>query len=109
MKNILITAALVATVTLTACTGNEAKTDSYAGIVAAAQTAHAEAAKSGFVWKQKKMKMGYVDTYLAKAEEAKAKGDEAAAMENAKQALKTANAEILQRDAGKDLKAGWVK
>ena len=109
MKNLLISAALMATVTLSGCAGSEAKTDSYAGIVAAANTAHADAKTSGFVWKQKKMKLSYVEDYLAKAEAAKAKGDEAGAMANAKAALKTANAEVAQRDSAKGLKAGWEK
>ena len=109
MKKLLITAALVATVSLSACAGNEAKPDSYADIVAAATAAHADAAKSGYAWKQKKMKLSYVEDYLAKAEEAKAKGDEAGAMKNAKEALKTANAEVAQRDSAKGLKGAWEK
>ncbi len=109
MKKFLMTAALVATVSLTACTGNETKTNAYADIVAAATANHAEAAKSGYTWKQKKMKKGYVDHYLAKAEAAKAKGDEAGAMKNAQAALKTAKAEVAQRDAANGLKAGWEK
>lgn len=109
MKKLLMTAALVATVSLAGCAGNGAKADSYADIVAAATATHADAAKSGYTWKQKKMKMGYVDTYLAKAEEAKAKGDDEGALKAAKQALKTANAEVAQRDAADGLKGGWEK
>ncbi len=109
MKKLLITAALVATVSLAACTSNEAKAGSYASVVSAAKAAHADAASSGFTWQQRDMKLSYVDHYLALAEEAKAKGDDAAAMDFAQQALKTANAEVAQRDAGKTLKAGWEK
>ncbi len=111
MKNLLITAALVATVSLTACAGNDTKVNlnSYADVVAAAKAAHADAAKSGYVWQQKKMKMSYVDTYLAKAEEAKAKGDDAGALKAANEALKTANAEIAQRESANGLKGGWEK
>ncbi len=111
MKKLLMTAALVATVSLTGCTGNEAKADSnsYADVVAAAKATHADAAKSGYIWQQKKMKMSYVDTYLAKAEEAKAKGDDEGALKAANKALKTAKAEVAQRDSADGLKAGWVK
>lgn len=109
MKKLLMTAALVATVSLTGCAGNGAKDDSYASIVAAATAIHADAAKSGYTWQQKKMKMSYVDTYLAKAEEAKAKGDDEGALKAAKQALKTAQAEVAQREAANGLKAEWEK
>lgn len=109
MKKLLMTAALVATVSLAGCAGNGAKTDSYEEIVSAAKAAHAEAANSGYVWQQKKMKMSYVDTYLAEAEEAKAKGDDEAALKAAKAALKTAKAEVAQRDSADGLKAGWEK
>lgn len=109
MKKLLISAALVATVSLTACVGNEAKPGSYADIVAQAKAAHADAAKSGYTWKQKKMKKGYVDHYLAQAEEAMKKGDEEAALKAAKNALKTAKAEVAQRDEANGLKAGWEK
>ena len=111
MKKLLITAALVATVSLTACTGNGTKVNSssYADVVSAAKAAHADASKSGYIWKQKKMKMSYVDTYLAKAEAAKAKGDDAGALKAANQALKTANAEVAQREAANGLKGGWEK
>lgn len=109
MKKLLMTAALVATVSLAGCTGNGTKDDSYAGIVAAAKATHAEAAKSGYVWKQKKMKLGYVETYLAQAEEAKAKGDDEAALKAAQAALKTAKAEVAQRDSAEGLKGGWEK
>ncbi len=109
MKKLLMTAALVATVSLTGCAGNGAKDESYASIVAAATATHADAAKSGYTWQQKKMKMSYVDTYLAKAEEAKAKGDDEGALKAANQALKTAKAEVAQREAANGLKAGWEK
>ncbi len=109
MKKLLMTAALVATVSLTGCAGSGAKDDSYAGIVAAATATHADAAQSGYTWKQKKMKMGYVDTYLAKAEEAKAKGDDEGALKAANQVLSTAKSEVAQREAANGLKAGWEK
>lgn len=109
MKKLLMTAALVATVSLTGCATNGAKSDSYADVVAAAKATHADAKKSGYVWQQKKMKMSYVEDYLAKAEEAKAKGDDKGALKAANMALKTAKAEVAQRDSANGLKAGWEK
>jgi len=109
MKKLLISTALVASFALTGCIANDTKPTSYADIVAQAKATHADAAKSGYVWKQKKMKTGYVEHYLALAEEAKAKGDEAGALQAAKEALKTANAEIAQRDGANNLKTVWEK
>jgi len=109
MKKLLISAAILTSVTLVGCNANQAKPTTYAEIVSQAKIVHADAAKSGYVWKQKKMKKSYVEHYLALAEEATAKGDTAGALKAAKAALKTANAEVSQRDDAKDLKAGWVK
>jgi len=107
MKKLIIGTALVTALGMGGCTANETSSTSYAGIVDSAKAAHAKAGTN--VWKQKKMKKAYFDTYLAKAEAAKAKGDEAGAMKYAKEAYKTANAEVAQAEAWKNLKAGWEK
>lgn len=109
MKKLLISAAILATATLTGCAGNQSKPTTYAEIVEQAKTVHADAAKSGYVWQQKKMKKPYVDHYLAVAADAKAKGDNEAALKAANAALNTANAEVAQRDDAEGLKAGWEK
>lgn len=108
MKKLLLTAAIAATMTLTACSSAPAK-GSYEAMIADAKAAHAQAAKAGNTWKQKKMKKPYVDHYIAKAEEAKKKGDEKGAMKWAKEALKSAEAELHQTNHYADLKPGWYK
>lgn len=111
MKKLLITAAVTATLTLGACSsmGSKSQPTTYAEITAAAKAAHAEAKKLKNVWKQKKMEKAYVDHYLAKAEAAKEKGDDAAAMKYAKLALKVANAEVDQIHRYADEKPMWEK
>lgn len=109
MRKLFIGTAMVAALSMTACASNTANPTSYADYVDAAKAAHAQAAANGNVWKQKKMKKGYVDHYLAKAEEAKKKGDDAGAMKYAKEAYKSANAEMAQVNSWKTLKAAWEK
>lgn len=111
MKKLLVSAAVVATLSLGACssTGQTKSLSSYDDIIAEAASIHAQAAKNNYVWKQKKMKKPYVDHYIALAEEAKKKGDDATAMKYAKEALKTANAELDQEVKYSDLKPGWYK
>ncbi|BBP45410.1 hypothetical protein THMIRHAS_07830 [Thiosulfatimonas sediminis] len=75
--------------------------------MAEAAKIHAEAAKGGFVWKQKAMKETYFNTYKAEYDEAKKKGD-LKKMENAADlAMRTAKGEHVQMSA--DVKAGWAK
>ncbi len=110
MKKIIVTAAVAASLSLGACSmGTKSEPKTYAEITAAAKAAHAEAKKLKNVWKQKKMKKAYVDYYLAKAEAAKKKGDEAAAMKNAKLALRVARAEVDQINRYKNEKPMWEK
>ncbi|WP_040725834.1 hypothetical protein [Thiomicrorhabdus sp. Kp2] len=109
MKKLLIGTALVAALGMGGCTSNEAMPTSYADIVESAKAAHAKATAVNNVWKQKKMKQPYVDTYLAQAEEAKKKGDDAAAMKYAKEAYKSAHAQVAQMEEWKGMKAGWEK
>jgi len=110
MKKLFIGTAIVAALSMSACTANETTAPtSYADYVSGAQAAHAKAVAVGNVWKQKKMKKGYVEHYLAKAEAAKKKGDEAAAMKYAKKAYKSANAQVAQTAAWEGQKAGWEK
>ncbi|HHT00847.1 MAG TPA: hypothetical protein ENK73_08350 [Thiomicrospira sp.] len=109
MKKLIIGSAIVAALSMGGCTSNEAMPTSYADYVDGAKAAHAKAVAVNNVWKQKKMKKPYVEDYLAKAEAAKAKGDEAGALKYAKEAYKTANAEVDQMEKWKGLKAGWEK
>ena len=109
MKKLFIGTAMVAALSMSACASNTANPTSYADYVAAAKAAHAKAAEHKNVWKQKKMKKPYVEHYLAKAEAAKKKGDDAAAMKYAKEAYKSANAQMNQVESWKSLKAAWEK
>ncbi|MBF6057138.1 MULTISPECIES: hypothetical protein [Thiomicrorhabdus] len=107
MKKLLIGATLIASAVFAGTASASAM--SYDETVAQAKAVHADASKDGFIWQQKKMKMPYVNDYLAKADEAHKKGDSAAAMKFAQEALKTAKAEVYQRDHNANLKAGWEK
>lgn len=110
MKKFLIGAAFVyATASLTGCAGNAAKAETYDAIVADATATHAEAKKMHNVWKQKAMKLGYVEHYLDLAAKAKQKGDEAGAIKLAKEAQKTAHAEVAQMNNNANIKAAWEK
>ncbi len=110
MKKLLISATIFVSATLVGCNQtNQSKPTSYADIVSQAKSLHANAAETGYVWKQKKMKTSYVEHYLAQADEAKKKGDDAAALKAAQEALKIATAEVAQREEAKNLKASWEK
>jgi len=113
MKKLLVSAAVVATLSLGACSSTGMSKDSgaadYASTIAEAKAIHAKSKAQGNVWKQKKMKKAYVDHYIAKSEAAAKKGDDAAAMKYAKEALHTAKAEELQNKRYADLKPAWVK
>lgn len=109
MKKLLIGTALLATLSMTACASNSAAPSSYDDYVAAANELHAEAKKNKNVWKQKKMKKPYVEHYLAKADEAKKKGDDAGALKFAKEAYKSANAQMEQVESWKSMKPAWEK
>jgi len=82
---------------------------SYDSTIQAAISTHANAKKLDNVWKSKKMKKSYVDTYLAEAAAAKKKGDMAAANKYAQKALKIAKAEVYQSKTYADLKPAWYK
>lgn len=110
MKKLFVGAAVVATLSLGACSSMQTKSSmSYDDVVAQATAQHAKAKEMGNVWKQKKMKQPYFDTYISEAAAAKKKGDNEAAMKFAKEALKTANAEVQQSEKYADLKPAWVK
>lgn len=110
MKKLLVSAAVVASLSLGACSTNQTKElSSVDDIIAEAASVHAEAKKKGNVWKQKKMKKGYVDHYIAKAKDAQKKGDDKAAMKWANEALKSANAELDQSVKYADLQPAWIK
>lgn len=109
MKKLLIGTAVVTALSMGACNATQSTPVTYADYVEGANAAHAKATAANNVWKQKKMKKAYVDTYLSKAAAAKKKGDEAAAMKYAKEAYKTANAEVMQANDWKGQKAGWEK
>lgn len=107
MKKLFIGTALVAALGLSACSANTANPTTYFDYVTAAQEAHATAKKAKNVWKQKKMKKSYVDTYLAKAAAAKELGNDAEALKHAKEAYKIANAQTAQ--SANIAKAVWEK
>ena len=109
MRKLLIGTAMIAAVSMTACANTSMTPTSYSDYVSAAQEKHEIAKANNNVWKQKKMKKPYVEHYLAKAEEAKKKGDDTAALKYAKEAYKSANAQVNQINSWKELKAGWVK
>jgi len=109
MKKLLIGTAMAAVLGMTGCASTASAPTTYADYVDGAKAAHAKAAAQNNVWKQKKMKLPYVEHYLAKAEEAKKKGDEAAAMKYAKEAYKSANAEVAQSASWEGQKAAWEK
>lgn len=107
MKKLFIGTALVAALGLSACTANTTNPTNYYDYTAAAMQAHEKAKAHKNVWKQKKMKKSYVDTYLAKASKADDAGKTAEALKYAKMAYKTANAELAQSE--NIVKAGWEK
>ncbi|VAW48477.1 hypothetical protein MNBD_GAMMA03-1318 [hydrothermal vent metagenome] len=109
MKKLLISATLLTVATLTGCSTTQTNPTSYSDIVTQAKSLHADASNTGYAWKQKKMKTSYVEYYLAQAENAKNKGDETEALKAAQAALKTAKAEIAQREDAINLKATWEK
>ncbi len=108
MKKLLVGAVVVATLSLGACGNNPTKGEStYANLVAEVAATQAKAKKEGFVWKQKKMKKSYADTFLAKAKAAMDKGDEATAIKYANKALIIANGEVEQ--ANTKPAPAWLK
>jgi len=108
MKKIFIGIAIIASLSIGACNATKLDTNSYEGIVSEAKANHALAKeKYGNVWKQKKMKKSYVDTYLEKADKAKKAGKDADALKFAKQARDTAVQEVKQMSK-KDHPA-WIK
>jgi len=110
MKKLLIGAAVAVALNLTACSTMATQSPtSYEAIVADATATHAKSVELKNVWQQKKMKMSYVDHYLDLAKKAKDKGDDANALKWAKEAQKSAKAEVAQMDAHKGYKAGWEK
>ena len=100
--------AVIASLSVGVCNATKPDTNSYEGIVSEAKAQHSLAKKTyGNVWKQKKMKKSYVDTYLAKADKAKKAGKDADALKFAKQARDTAVQEVKQMSK-KDHPA-WIK
>ena len=109
MKQLLLGMAIALSLSVTGCAYNNSTPSSYAEYVGAAKAAHAKAVANKNVWQQKKMKLPYVEHYLAKADEAKQKGDDSTALKYAKEAYKSANAEVAQVDSWKTLKPAWEK
>ncbi|MBN2864579.1 MAG: hypothetical protein JXK16_01085 [Thiotrichales bacterium] len=110
MKKLLIGAAVAVALNLTACSSMATQSpNSYEAIVADTAAAQAKSVEMKNVWQQKAMKLSYVDHYLALAEEAKKAGDEHGAIKWAKEAQKTAHAQVAQIEAHKGYKAGWEK
>jgi len=107
MKKLLVTAALAASMSLMGCESTQTSSNSYTDVLAQADKLHAEAKAGGYVWKQKKMKVSYVEHYKAEAEAAAKKGDLAKAMEAAQNALKSAEGEVRQMNA--EVTPPWQK
>ena len=107
MKKIIIGTAVAVALNLTACSA--APTNSYDSVVADATAMQAKSLEISNIWKQKAMKLPYVDHYLDLAKTAKEKGDDAEAIKWANEALKTANAQIAQIEEAKGLKGAWEK
>ena len=110
MKKLLIGAAVAVALNLTACSTMATQSpDSYEAILADTAAAQAKSVEMQNVWQQKAMKLSYVDHYLDLAKKAKEKGDDAAAVKWAKEAQKTANAQVAQIETHKGYKAAWEK
>lgn len=103
MKKLLVGATVLATLTLGAC-GHNASKDSYDALVEEAKAKQEVSKKDGNVWQQRRMKLPYVDHYLAEAEKARQES-----VRLAQEAVKTANAQLRQTKEGKELKPGWYK
>ncbi len=105
MKKLLVGATVLATLTLAACNHNQAmSTDGYAALVAEAQEKQAKSHELGNVWQQRNMKLPYVDHYLAEAEKARQES-----VRLAREAVKSANAQIEQSKYAAELRPGWYR
>ncbi|AEG31226.1 hypothetical protein [Thiomicrospira cyclica] len=105
MKKLLVGATVLATLTLAACNHNQAmSTDEYATLVAEAQEKQAKSHELGNVWQQRNMKLPYVDHYLAEAEKARQES-----IRLAREAVKSANAQIEQSKYAAELRPGWYR
>lgn len=107
MKKLLIGAMLTASMALVGCEHTATSGTSYTDVLAKAEKLHNEAKAKGYVWKQKKMKKGYVEHYKAEAEAAAKKGDMDKAMAAANNALKSAEGELRQANA--EVTPPWQK
>lgn len=108
MKKLLVGATVATALTLTACaqtqTTASAPDDGYASLVAEAQAKQEQSKKAGNVWQQRRMKLPYVDHYLAEAEKARLES-----VRLAQEAVKSANGQIDQSTYGANLTPGWYK
>ncbi len=109
MRKLVIGTAILAALSMSACASNSSAPSSYSDYVDAAKAAHEVAKKNQNVWKQKKMKKPYVEHYLAKADEAKKKGDDAGALKYAKEAYRSANGQVSQVESWKTMAPAWQK
>jgi len=108
MKKLFVGMAVIASLSINVCNATKPDPNSYEGVVAEAKAQHAFAKKrDSNVWKQKKMKKSYVETFLAKADKAKKAGKDADALKFAKQARDIAIQEVKQMD--KKDKPAWLK
>lgn len=109
MKKLLVISAVAAALTLGACASTPEAKPEYEATVEKATMLQAQSKAAGNVWKQKKMKLPYTEDYLAQADEAKKKGDDAGALKLAKEALKTAQAQVDQTSTYANDKPSWYK
>lgn len=104
MKKLLVGATVLATLSLAACNHNQTAGDNYASLVSEAQQKQEIARQSGNVWQQRRMKLPYVDHYLAEAEKARQES-----VRLANEAVDTANAQLDQSSYAAELRPGWYK
>lgn len=103
MKKLLVGATVLATLTLGACAHNQ-HSDNYSALVEEAKAKQAISKENGNVWKQKAMKKPYVEHYLEEAEKARLES-----VRLAKEAVRSADAQIAQTKEADDLTPGWYQ
>lgn len=104
MKKLLVGATVLTSLTLAACSHTQTKDDGYAAFVAEAKAKQEISRENGNVWQQRNMELPYVEHYLVEAEKARLES-----IRLAKEAVKSANAQIAQTEDGRALTPGWYQ
>lgn len=103
MKKLLVGATVLATLTLGACAHNQ-HNDNYSALVKEAQAKQEISKETGNIWHQRAMKKPYVEHYLAEAEKARLES-----VRLAKEAVRSADAQIAQTEEARATVPGWYK